>query len=373
MKWDGLKIRDFTKSQKLSLQNLANEIGVSRQTINDWIKGQIPKGNHLLLLCKLLKATPSEFFKSDVENYISVPAHRKRMNSKITKTTQDAAILISKEYQNIFKDHKSTDVVPVVRTKERNITNAQKIANKLREMSGIAEDKPIDYKHTFKLLETLGVNVIFRYFPKSIKSYAFYTKIYDHRVIFVNNSTNILDLIFPVLHESVHAIRDEVSLEDVYDEEEDKFCDLVANCIQFPESYVQMVYETIKPLNAPLQINALKTFAKTKSHSLFGIVEAIKLIFPKFTLNVGGADSNLRKEFSTIGNLLYNNKDVNDFVQILKTLSKNFLLILLSQLDNISNRKLGEILSIDNVLDAKQVKNELQKELSLYRFFETRI
>jgi Zn-dependent peptidase ImmA (M78 family) len=286
------------------------------------------------------------------------------MSSKITETTQDAAFQIVKEYQNIFKDHKSTDIVPVIRIKEKSIFNAIKIANKLREMSGIAEDKPIDYQHTFELIETLGINVIFRYFPKSLKSYAFYTKIYDHRVIFINNSTNILDLIFPILHESVHAIRDELSQIEIYDDEDEEFCDLVANFIQFPDSYVKMVFEAIKPLSNPLKINTLKTFAKTNSHSLYGIVKAIKVISPQFSLNVGGADSNLRKDFFTIGDIIYSKKDVNEFILILKTLSKNFLSILFNQLDNISTRKLGDILGIDNVLDAQLVRNELKKELS---------
>lgn len=365
MKWEGSKIREFAKDQKLSLQNLANKIGVSRQTVNDWINGQVPKGNHLLLLCKLLGVSPNVFFENDVKNHISVPAHRKRMNSKITRTTQEDAIIFSREYLNIFKDLKSTELVPVLRTEERSIVAAHKAANELRKMSGISVDKPIDYKHAFELLGMLGINVIFRYFPESIKSYAFYTRICEHRVIFVNSKTNIIDLIFPVLHESVHAVRDEFSFEGEYDDDEEQFCDLAAGFIQFPETYVKMVYETIKVLDKPFQVNTLKTFAKANSHSLYGIVEAIKLVDPEFSLNVGGADSNLRKKFPTVGEILFRSEDVSHYVRIMKTLSKNFLSILLSQLDNISTRKLGEILGIDSILDAKEVRNELQKELTL--------
>ena len=62
----------------------------------------------------------------------------------------------------------------------------------------------MDYGDAFHLLDQLGITTIFRFFPERVKDYAFYTRIHDHRVVFVNNSTNVLDLIFPVLHEAVN-------------------------------------------------------------------------------------------------------------------------------------------------------------------------
>lgn len=360
MKWEGLKLKETAKGRKLSLQNLADQIGVSRQTVNDWIRGQIPKGNHLLLLCKLLAVNPNTLFSDDLKDAISVPTHRQRMHSKITGSTQKAALEFSKEYLSIFKNSKSSEILPVIRTQDdRGLDDAKKIAEKLRKLSGIPEDKPFDYKHTFKLAEELGIHVIFRDFPASIKSYAFYTKIYSHRVVFVNNSTNIIDLIFPLLHESVHAVRDEVSSEGEYDENEEAFCDLVAGFIQFPLSYVEFVYNTIKNLDQPQQINTLKNFASTYSHSLYGIVRAIKTIKSDFELQVGGADVNLRKQFRTIGKIIFARDDARKFLQIMDTLSKNFLNIVSEQIESLSNRKLAEILGIESELDAKEIKTEL--------------
>ncbi len=365
MKWEGFKIKEYAKDKKLSIQNLANEVGVSRQTVNDWINGQVPKGNHLLLLCKFFNTNPNDFFTNNIEKLISVPVHRQRMNSKITKSTQRSAISISKEYLNIFRNEKKSEILPVIRTQEIDLNNARNIAHELRAMTGISNDIPIDYKHTFKLSEKLGINVIFRDFPASIKSYAFYTKIYNHRVVFINNATNILDLIFPLLHESVHAIRDELNVDSEYENNEENFCDLVANFIQFPEPYVKMVYNTIKEFNKPLQVITLKQFASSYNHSLYGIVKAIKINYTEFKLNVGGADANLRKKFPTIKEIIYNGEDVRNFIQNLKSLSKNFFEIVLHQIDIISNRKLAEILGINNLLDSKEIKSELLKELSL--------
>ena len=364
MKWEGLKLKGIAKSKKLSLQNLAEGVGVSRQTVNDWIRGQVPKGNHLLLLCKLLDINPNTLFSGDLKNVISVPTHRQRMHSKITRSTQEVALELSKEYLSIFKNSKGSEILPVIRTQDNEgLNDVRKIAEKLRLLSGIPAEKPFDYKHTFKLAEALGIHVIFRDFPASIKSYAFFIKIHGHRVVFVNNTTNIIDLIFPLLHESVHAVRDEINREGEYDEEEEAFCDLVAGFIQFPPPYVELVYNTIKKLDIPQQVNTLKSFATTYSHSLYGIVKAIKIIKPDFELHVGGADTNLRKQFPTVGKIIFAGDDARKFLQIMHVLSKNFLTLISDQIESISNRKLAEILGIDGELDAKEIKTELLRDL----------
>ena len=71
MEWAGEKIKNLIKENNFSIVKLAEKIGVSRQTVNDWIKGQVPKGNHLINLCKLFKVNPDFFFSKDFDNSIS--------------------------------------------------------------------------------------------------------------------------------------------------------------------------------------------------------------------------------------------------------------------------------------------------------------
>lgn len=78
MKWLGLKIKEIAKKKGIKLKDLAAQIGITRQTVNDWVNGQIPKGYHLVALCKILQSEPNEFFSSDSKNYISIPIHRTR-------------------------------------------------------------------------------------------------------------------------------------------------------------------------------------------------------------------------------------------------------------------------------------------------------
>ena len=102
MKWNGSKLRELAKEKDFKLQKIAESVGVSRQTVNDWIKGQIPKGNHLILLCQIFGVSPGSFFYDDSSSFISVPIHRTRMGAKITVSMQKDAVSLAKEYLNFL-------------------------------------------------------------------------------------------------------------------------------------------------------------------------------------------------------------------------------------------------------------------------------
>jgi len=359
MEWLGGKIKDLIKENNISIIKLAKRAGVSRQTVNDWINGQIPKGNHLVFLCKQFNINSDYLFSEGFDGAISVPVHRTRKTSKVTASMQQDALDLAKEYGLLFRNASESGIFPVMRGNNRSAETAKKIAKELRVKSGIREDLPPSYEDAFTLMQNLGIKIIFKDFSPKIKAYAFYTKIHSHRIVFVNNTTNVLDLIFPLLHEAVHAIRDELNISDGFDEDEEMFCDMVANHIQFPDGYVRMVYDVIKDLKIGVQVNKLKTFGRNYSHALYGIIKRIKFIDPDFDLKIGGADTNLKKEFPTIGEILFKEKEPRDFVGTIAALSPLFINILLAQIEGLTTRKLGEILGLDNLLDATMVKDEL--------------
>lgn len=359
MAWEGEKIKGLAKEKNITLIKLAEQIGVSRQAVNDWINGKVPKGNHLVAMCRILFVSPEIFFSDDSSRTISIPVHRTRKRAKVNEDMQQDAMEMVKEYKNLFKNMSDSVVVPVIRTKGKDEESAIKIAEKLRIISGVKKDEPMDYGDAFHLLDQLGITIIFRYFSQSIKDYAFYTRIHDHRVVFVNNSTNVLDLIFPVLHEAVHAIRDEAYTNSFYDNEEEEFCDNVANYAQFPDEYVKFVFEAINGLPTSHKINNLKIFGHKYSHSLFGIFKRLKTMAPRLKLNIGGADTNLKKEFQTIGDILFEDDDPKSFLQLLSALTPRFINTLKEQSENISHRKLGQLLGLESALDAKEIKKIL--------------
>ncbi len=358
MEWLGAKIKVLIKENNLSIIKLAELAGVSRQTVNDWINGQVPKGNHLIFLCKTFNVNPDYLFSQDFSGSVTVPVHRTRKSAKVTPDMQKDALELAMEYDLLFRNAPEPGILPVMRGQSRSEDTAKKVARDLRGKACANNDLPPDYINTFTLMKNLGIKIIFRDFPAKVKAYAFYTKIHDHRVVFVNNATNVLDLIFPLLHEAVHAIRDELSINDGFDEAEEEFCDMVANHVQFPDEYIKMVYEMIKDLDIPIQINKLKTFGANYSHALYGVIKRIQSIDPKFELKVGGADTNLKKKFPTIGEILYRQNEPREYVNTIKELSPLFTKVILDQIDTLTTRKLGELLGIENIMDVKNVKDE---------------
>ncbi len=361
MGWDGQNIKKLAKDKGLSLIKLAKEIGVSRQAVNDWSKGQAPKGEYLISLCRILEVSPNSFFDQALEGAISVPVHRTRKTAKVNPEMQEGSVELAKEYELLFRNAPTTELLPVLRVMERNEENAKMIAEKLRKQAGIENHAPLDYKHTFDLLAKLGIIVIFRQFPEKVKSYAFYTKIHGHRVVFVNNPTNLLDLIFPILHEAVHAIRDEEFPDGAYDKKEEDFCDAIASHVQFPSEYIALVHKAIRGLKKGLQVNKLKGFGKRNSHSLVGIVECIKSIKPRFKLDIYASDTNLKKGFPSIGDVLFKTEEPCDYVKNISRLSPKFVEIVASQTENFTERKVGNLLGLESPLDAKVTSEELLK------------
>jgi hypothetical protein len=267
---------------------------------------------------------------------------------------------MARKYENLFRFAPLPGLVPILRINKRDEKSATEMAGQLRRLAKMEADKPMDYKHCFDLLTNLKIIIIFRYFPDSVKGYAFYCKIHNHRVVFIDNDTNVLDLIFPLLHETIHAIRDEKGINS-YDQEEEDFCDSVAGDVQFPIEYVEIVHKAIQGRPNSYQINLLKEFSARNGHSIFGIAEELKKLFPPFDLNVGGANANLKKEFPSVREILFEEKDPKCYIQNLKDLTPIFFEIVSNQINNVTTRKMAEWLSLESGLDAKEVIEEWKR------------
>jgi transcriptional regulator with XRE-family HTH domain len=364
MGWNGEQIRIRAKELGTSFTELAQSLKVSRVSLNNWAKGQSPKGSHLVALCRALGVGPDYFFTPE-QLPVTVPMHRTRRRARVTKQMQEAAYELVAGYVNLFRKAPDPGLVPVLRIEERTEQNALKMALQFREMSGVQESQPIDYKHAFDLLDKLGIVVIFRTLPKEIKGYAFYCTINRHRVVFVDTATHLLDLIFPLLHEAVHALRDERGT--TYDDEEEKFCDMVANFIQFPDGYVAQVARMLNGKQDAQRIALLRRISEERHHSLFGIakrLEAYGIRLP--TKAVGGADTNLKKHMNrTVGKVLFRSDDAVSYIEILSELSPRFITILSKSLSSCTDRKFGEWIDLDNQIDSSMARQALESKLAL--------
>lgn len=62
-KLDGRKLDKALKARNLTRQELADQIGVSRRSVQSWITGSVPKSEYLAKVCGSLKITEKELVK----------------------------------------------------------------------------------------------------------------------------------------------------------------------------------------------------------------------------------------------------------------------------------------------------------------------
>jgi len=362
MSWDGGQIKVLLKEKNITQADLASRIGVSRQALIEWTKEQIPKGGHLLKLCQELGVSPDIFFKSDVSSRIAVPMHRTRRTAKLNTDMQQEAFDIASNYELFFREALEPGLVQSLRISKKTEAEAIRASKSLRKMTNLNDDVPLNFSKVFELTYKLGINLIFTEFHPKIKAYAFYTKINGHRVVFVDFNTSIIDLIFAILHENIHSIRDESNVYEnscIYEKEEEDFCDKVASYVQLTEGYIEEIVDILTGLSKSNQIARLKKIAQRNNYSLHAIYKRVRKYWPNFDLNIYPADTNIRKKSPNAKKYFFNTKDHRTYLKTWIDISPLFINNLIEQSERLSSRRISELLSLESELDARELKKEL--------------
>ena len=367
MKWLGGKFKQLVSAAGYTQVQFSERIGVSRQTFSDWCNGQIPKGSHLLKIGQWLNVDADALFAEDEERLarVAVPVHRKKGPAKVTPEARSHSHRLALDYLGVIAPPAGPILTPRASCQTPDLATVPRLAMELRDLASVADpSRPLDYKEAFTLMRRLGICIIFRHFPEEIRShYAFYTVLNGQRVVFVNTGTHLLDLIFPLIHEAVHAVRDLPPTES-FDQDEEDFCDAVANAVQFPDLYIERVWETLKGLPPAQQVIKLKGFARQNHHACYGLVRCLQARHPKalLKLNVHGADGNLRKTCKTLEEVfLPPDGTVEQYLRQLQELSPLFYQALATYAGTCTASRLGELLDL-GTLDARQVQGVLNGE-----------
>lgn len=362
MEWNGNKLKQRVEGSGFTQEVFSKKVGVTRTTYNAWITGQVPKGIHLIRIWDVLDLEPDALFEPTRPSVRVVPSHRKRGAAKATPETNQAATVLAESFAGFFEeaDAPVLQLVAPQRTPEA----AVKLAQEMRKLMGLGDGHtPPSVRQVFALLEKLGVYVIFAKFPAAVKDYAFYTQIKGNRVVFANLSTNELDLIFPLIHEAVHAVRNVCPGEGkTWEQEEDTFCDKVAGLVQFPDGYVADVQSTLRVCKPGHLIEALKGYAERHQHVMYGLVlrlvEEGSLPKPKDMRPYHMADAALRKGHGSLRDLPLKPGHVSSFLDTVRTCSPLWFKVLQRQVGGLTVSRLAECLDL-SYADAKSVMEEL--------------
>ena len=357
MKWVGEHLKSAVKKAGMTQQQFADRMGVSRATVNSWMKDQVPKGIELMGICRHLNITPECFFENDV--IYSYPRHRLVAHAKSSRLLEEASIDLINDFAAFFSDDLSEPLSLTINCHKQ--SNPLTIASELRKVAKLNDDNPIKLQNVFDLATALGIFVIPLPFPSALsKTSAFYTLFNEcNKVIFINDSVKCLDLVYFLLHEICHAI---INSPEVNQAEED-LCEATARAMQFPECYVAKVQIAIAGKTKGVAINILKDFAVKNHHSLYGIAVALDNYYrTSFASTIGGANQNLNKTLPDLKTLLLEGNDIHLFLQrFFKISPRYFEKIILKVYADISDRKLCELLGLKDVTNVNEIRAELRR------------
>ncbi len=368
MEWMGKTLQDILKQKGLTMDYIAERIGTSRQSISEWIKGSVPTGRFIIKLCKELEITPADLFSPNEKPQISIPAHKTHMRAKVTDEMQNDAYKISAPYVRVFEHYVNPLVIKRIETNDFSVRAASQIALNLRAELGLDDETPITFNENqiFKYLDKLGLFVILLPFPDTMKSNAFYVKIAHHRVIFLESHIHSSDLIFHLLHESIHSILPE---DQAVTNEIDKFCDCVASYLQFPDKYVACIIERIKADlisgNKNSIIDELKDISKQNHHSVYGLCKRLYIdeqISKDIMTSAVFADKKLKKDYPSIGDIFDHIESPVEYLQLYESISPRFVKMIRDESSHLSNSKIAELFQLSNSIDGHILLNLLRKE-----------
>lgn len=360
LKWSPQALRAMITEQKITKVGVCDKLSISRPTLDNWLSGKVaPKGKHLILLSKLFNISPNDLFID--ETIVAVPMHRTNRNKELKDQMKMASTTLAAEYEILFRNAPDPIISDVLKVSELSSDNVLRVAKKLRTIAGINDPRPLQFNDILKICARLDISVIFREFDDEIDSYAFFVSIGLHRVIFVNTNITNVDLVFPVLHEVVHAIQDGEPHREATNEEE-KFCDAVASEAQLPNEYIKYLVLKLKKIrsNVGMRVNFLKLESKRNRYSLFGLSKILKKNFPRLNVgNIEGSATKINQSLGPIRQKFEEQKTASDLVSFMQQVSPNFINFITQQHENFSDRKIAELFGLSNQEDGTEIRETL--------------
>ncbi len=197
-------IGEIRRAKGFSQQELGRRVGVTRQTVAAWEKGERePPLAKLALLARELGVPLELFFE---QPQAETPALLFRADDPKALSPELRALLSKKaeDYRQIEELAGETPVIPEYRPRaDYDPDFIEQVAREVRDWLGV-EDGPLgDVMH---LLEQRGLKVILQSLPAKVSGFSAYDQAGVGAVIFINASHAIERQRFTALHELAHLI-----------------------------------------------------------------------------------------------------------------------------------------------------------------------
>ncbi|MDL2344686.1 ImmA/IrrE family metallo-endopeptidase [Deinococcus sp. MIMF12] len=197
-------IGPLREQQGLSQTELGHKVGVTRQTIAVWEKGErLPSLGQISRIAAALGVSTDIFLKAPEDHTGPTLLFRADDASALTLPLRAQIQQKVLDYVELERDLKETPTLPpAYPLDEYDEAKVERIAREVRDFLGV-EDAPLG--DVISLLEDRGFKVIVTPLPRSVSGFSAYTEEWGG-IIVVNASHPVERQYFTALHELAHLI-----------------------------------------------------------------------------------------------------------------------------------------------------------------------
>ena len=356
----------------LNAAMIAREIGVSRESVSKWLKGEsFPRPNKLLKLSLLLDLSLAEITTQNSSDHEPAIAFRKRGASKTT----EEHISRAKEMGHLLKP-----LVPylpfdqflrpaTLKHPSADYRYLQQVAARIRQTIGLAPRENIDFRHLIKRfseMQTVLIPVLWG--KKGHHENALHIFLPDSMTtwVYLNLDVEIHDFKFWMAHELGHVLAP-----DLTGDAGEDFADSFAGVLLFPEAAAGGAYKDIMQhsKNKGAQVNRIKDIAEDNLISPLTVYMEINRYaeyhgLPKLELEPGifGAAKNLSKKYYSVSESVFESEHpgVKEYIAFARELESPFFESLATYLRE-HDKSPGYVQSILDIplMDAREIHSEL--------------
>ena len=111
----GINLKKVRKNKKLSQEDLAEKVGVSRQSVSKWETGEAyPEMNNILMLCRIFRCQINDLVNETITDINSLDEEIKMASVKFKKEKQNQMKGISKAIYIIARIMKIVLIIPII-------------------------------------------------------------------------------------------------------------------------------------------------------------------------------------------------------------------------------------------------------------------
>ena len=302
------------KMEKLGLNqsNLADSLGISRESVSQWLKNaKMPRPAYLLKLATILQMSFSEIVLKE-EDAIGSFAYRTHKKVKTDEYRAENATIVMEYLHEIFKDAEPSSLLSIPNLKEPSNQYAyiQKAVASFRKILNLTQDQIVTPKHILNYMQSFPIVFIpVLWGEKGDQALVIHLQKLQVFCLYLNVETKVYDFTFWLLHELAHILTP-----GLVKEEAELFADSFAGALLFPEPCVQALFERISPIsNVGIKITMILEEAKMRSVAPICIFKEIngfltKNGMPVLDFDIYGASTNYLRSVPLLSDVLFEAK-----------------------------------------------------------------